>query len=74
MRSRDPCGFVTFDARSPGSDRGGSALSYIIPIIFGKIAINSGHSEHKITSVLKHTVLPFTNKLQEVVEAGASGG
>ena len=51
-----------------------SSVSGETGIIFGKIAINSGHSEHKITSVLKHTVLPFTNKLQEVIEAGASGG
>ena len=51
-----------------------SAVSGETGIVFGKIIIGIGHGEKKITSVLKHTVLPFTNKLQEVIEAGASGG
>ena len=39
-------------------------------MIFGKITIGAGHGEKKVTNVLKHTVLPFTNKLQEVIEGG----
>ena len=49
-----------------------SAVSGETGIIFQKITINSGHSENKITHVLKYTVLPFTNKLNEVIEARSS--
>ena len=51
-----------------------SAISGETGMIFGKITIGVGHSERKITNVLKHTVLPFTNKLQEVIGAGEPGG
>ena len=44
-----------------------SAVSGETGIIFGKITINAGHGEKKITQVLKGTVLPFTNKLNEVI-------
>ena len=44
-----------------------SAVSGETGIIFGKITINAGHGEKKITQVLKGTVLPFTNKLSEVI-------
>lgn len=46
-----------------------SAVSGETGMIFGKISISAGSDERKITQVLKHTVLPFTNKLQEVMEA-----
>ena len=49
-----------------------SAVSGETGIIFGKITINSGHGEKKITQVLKYTVLPFINKLNEVIEARSS--
>ena len=47
-----------------------SAVSGETGMVFGKITINASHGEKKITQVLKHTVLPFTNKLSEVIEAG----
>ena len=50
-----------------------SAVSGETGMFFGKITIGVGHEERKITSVLKHTVLPFTNKLQEVIDAGEFG-
>ena len=49
-----------------------SAVSVETGILFGEIIINTGSSEKKITQVLKHTVLPFTNKLHEVIEANRS--
>ena len=49
-----------------------SAVSGETGIMFGKITINAGHGEKKITQVLKHTVLPFTNKLHEVINTGHS--
>ena len=51
-----------------------SAVSGETGMLYGKITIGVGHGEWKITRVLKRTVLPFTNKLQEVIEAGASDG
>lgn len=39
----------------------------------GKIAIIAGGTEMTITKVLKHTVFPFTNKLQETIGTGGSG-
>lgn len=47
-----------------------SSVSGETGMIFGKITIGAGHGEKKVTNVLKHTVLPFTNKLQEVIEGG----
>ena len=44
-----------------------SAVSGETGIIFGKSTINAGHGEKKITQVSKYTVLPFTNKLNEVI-------
>ena len=44
-----------------------SAVSGETGLLFGKIKINSGQSDQEITNVLKHTVMPFTNKLQEVM-------
>ena len=51
-----------------------NAVSGETGMMFGTITINVGPGERKITKVLKHTVLPFTNKLQEVIDGGASGG
>ena len=45
-----------------------SAVTGETGLIFGKIKINSGHGEREIKRVLKHTVRPFTNKLQEVMD------
>ena len=50
-----------------------SAVSGKTGVLFGKITIHAGGGEMTITNVLKHTVLPFTNKLQEVIGVGASG-
>ena len=50
-----------------------SAVTGETGVMFGKITINAGSSEWKITKVLKKTVLPFTNKLQEVMEGAEAG-
>ena len=44
-----------------------SAVSGETGILFGKIAIGVGSEEREISQVIKHTVVPFTNKLQEVL-------
>lgn len=41
-------------------------------IFFGDIAISDGSTTHLITNVIKHTVKPFTNMLQEQIEIAGS--
>lgn len=50
-----------------------SAVHGQLGLFFGKITINAGGAEMTITQVAKHTVFPFTNKLQEVIGTGVSG-
>ena len=45
-----------------------SAVTGKTGLFFGAITIGIGHSEKKITNVLKGTVVPFTNALQEVID------
>ena len=49
-----------------------SAVHGQTSLFYGKITIIAGGAEMTITQVMKHTVLPFTNKLQEVIGTGVS--
>jgi len=45
-----------------------NAVSGSTGLIFGRISITDGAKERKISNVLKKTVKPFTNKVQEAIE------
>ena len=47
-----------------------SSVSCETGLMFGKIHIGAGSDSKKITNVLKKTVIPFTNKVQEIANSG----